>query len=89
MEVPTEGAEHLNGIFCSSRFRNQRWDGSHCNCFLKRLAVKLSENNEQPYHITITWIRILLSFEILRSVHICLGHHSAKFPKGTSFMTVA
>ena len=38
-----------------------------CNCFLKRLVEKLSENNEEPYHITITWIRILLSFEILRS----------------------
>ena len=35
-----------------------------CNCFLKRLAEKLSEKNEEPYHITITWIRTLLSFEI-------------------------
>jgi len=32
-----------------------------CNCFLKRLAEKLSEKNEEPYHITITWIRTLLS----------------------------
>ena len=31
-----------------------------CNCFLKRLAEKLSEKNEEPYHITITWIRTLL-----------------------------
>ena len=43
-----------------------------CNCFLKRLAEKLSEKNEEPYHITITWIRTLLSFEILRSVHTCM-----------------
>ena len=41
------------------------------NCFLERLAEKLSEKNEEPYHITITWIRTLLSFEILRSVHTC------------------
>ena len=30
--------------------------GGDCNCFLKRLAEKLSENNEEPNHITITWI---------------------------------
>ena len=30
--------------------------GADCNCFLKRLVEKLSEKNEEPYHITITWI---------------------------------
>ena len=34
--------------------------GADCNCFLKRLAEKLSEKNEEPYHITITWIKALL-----------------------------
>ena len=29
---------------------------AECNCFLKRQAKKLSEKNEEPYHITITWI---------------------------------
>ena len=39
---------------------------------LKHLAEKLSEKNEEAYHITIIWIRTLLSFEILRSVtHMC------------------
>ena len=38
--------------------------GADCNCFLKRLAEKLSEKNEKPYKITITWIKTLLSFEI-------------------------
>ena len=28
--------------------------GADCNCFLKRLAEKLLEKNEEPYHITIT-----------------------------------
>ena len=27
--------------------------GADCNCFLKRLAEKLLEKNEEPYHITI------------------------------------
>ena len=33
-----------------------------CNCFLKHLAVKLSEKNEEHYHITITWIVIIYRF---------------------------
>ena len=55
--------------------------GADCNCFVKRLAEKLSEKNEEPYHITITWIRILLSFEILRSVHTCVRGFSTPFYK--------
>ena len=35
---------------------------AECNCSLKRQAKKLSEKNEEPYHITITWIRTLLAF---------------------------
>jgi len=46
--------------------------GADCNCFLERLAEKLLEKNEEPYHIAINWIRTLLSFEILRSVHTCM-----------------
>ena len=55
--------------------------GADSNCFLKRLAEKLSENNEEPYHTTITWIRTLLSFEILRSVHTCVRGSRTPFQK--------
>ena len=55
--------------------------GADCNCFLKRLAEKLSEKNEEPYHITITWIKSLLSFEILRSVHTCVKGSRIPFRK--------
>ena len=34
----------------------------NCDCFLKRLTKNLYEKNEKPYHMTITWIRTLLSF---------------------------
>ena len=54
--------------------------GADCNCFLKCLSEKLSEKNE-PYHITITWIRPLLSFEILRSVHTCVRGSRTPFHK--------
>ena len=59
--------------------------GADCNCFLKRLAEKRPEKNEEPYHITITWIRTLLSFEILRSVDTCLRDSRTpchKIPQG-------
>ena len=55
--------------------------GAHYNCFLKRLAQKSSEKNEEPYRITITWIRTLLSFEILRSVHTCVRCSRTPFHK--------
>ena len=48
-----------------------------CHCFLKRLAEKLSEKND----ITITWIRTLRSFEILRSVHTCIRGSRTPFHK--------
>ena len=51
------------------------------DCFLKRLAEKLSEKNEEPYHIAITWIKSLPSFEILRSVHTCERGSRTSFHK--------
>ena len=55
--------------------------GADCSCFLKRLAEKISEKNEEPYHITITLIRTMLSFEILRSVHTCVRGSRTPFHK--------
>ena len=69
------------GSFTPLVFRTNGWMRADCNCFLKRLAEKLSEKNEEPYHITITWIRTLLSFEILRSVHTCVRGSRTPFHK--------
>ena len=67
--------------------------GADCNCFLKRLAEKLSEKNDEPYYITITWIRRLLSFEILRLVHMRKRFQDTlpgtNFHKGISLMIAA
>ena len=85
MEVSSEGTGM--GSFTPLVFRTNGGMGADCNCFLKRLAEKLSEKNEEPYHITITWIRTLLSFEILRSLHTCARGsrtplNNLKFHKG-------
>ena len=74
------------GSFTPLVFGTKGGIGADCYCFLKRLTKKLSEKDEEPYHITITWIRILLSFEILRSVHIRVKG-STKYHKGISLMT--
>ena len=39
------------GSFTPLVFGTNGWKGADCNCFLKRLAEKLSEKNEEPYHI--------------------------------------
>ena len=56
------------GSFTPLVFGTNGGMGADFNCFLKRLANKSSEKNEEPYHITTTWIRTLLSFEISRVV---------------------
>ena len=68
------------GSFTPLVFETDGGIGADSNCFLKRLAEKLSEKNEDPYHITITWIRTLLYFGILRSVHTCLRGSRARTP---------
>ena len=69
------------GYFTPLVFGTNGGMGADCNCFLKRLAEKVSEKNEEPYDITITWIRTLLSFGILRSVHTCVRGSRTTFHK--------
>ena len=40
------------GSFTPLVFGTNGGMGADCNCFLKRLAEKLSEKNEKPYHIS-------------------------------------
>ena len=46
--------------------------GLDCQNFLRTLANKLSTKNDEPYASVISWLRIQLSFAILRSVHRCV-----------------
>ena len=63
------------GSFTPVAFGTNGEMGADCNCFLKRLAKKLSEKN------AITWIRTLLSFEIVRSAHTCVRGSRTLFHK--------
>ena len=44
----------------------------HSVFFLRTLANKLSTKNDEPYASVISWLRIQLSFAILRTVHRCV-----------------
>ena len=46
--------DYKMGSFTPLVFGTNGGMGADCNCFLKHLAEKLSENNEELYHITIT-----------------------------------
>ena len=46
--------------------------GVECQMFLRHLTEELSKKDGEPYAAVITWLRTRLSFEILRSVHLCV-----------------
>ena len=58
------------GSFTPLVFGTNGGMGADCNCFFNRLAERLSEKNEEPYHI-----------EILRSVRTCVRGSRTPFHK--------
>ena len=40
--------------------------------YIKQLATKIAEKSDSTYAETVTWIRTKLSFEILKSVLLCV-----------------
>ena len=59
--------------------------GIECQMLLKHLADKLSRKDGEPYHAVISWLRTRLSFEILRSVNICVGGSRRPFKNTNDF----
>ena len=54
--------DYKMGSFTPLVFGTNGGMGADCNCCLKHLAEKLSEKNEELYHITITWIVVINRF---------------------------
>ena len=46
--------------------------GADCQSFLRALPEKISRKRNESYANVITWLRIQLSFAILRTVHKCI-----------------
>ena len=57
------------GTFTPLVFGRNRGMGLDCQNLLRTLANKLSSKNKEPYANVISWLRIQLSFAVLRSVH--------------------
>lgn len=74
------------GSFTPLVFGTNGGMGTECQRFLKHLAQKLSEKNDEPYHFVISWLRTLLSFEILRSVHTCVRGSRTPFHRVEDFI---
>ena len=60
------------GSFTPLIFGTNGGMGVECQMFLRHLAEELSKKDGEPYAAVITWLRTRLSFEILRSVHLCV-----------------
>ena len=60
------------GTFTPLVFGTNGGMGLDSQNFLRTLANKLSSKNNEPYASVISWLRIQLSFAILRTVHRCV-----------------
>ena len=60
------------GTFIPLVFGRNGGMGLGCQNFLRTLANKLSSKNNEPYGSVISWLRIQLSFAVLRTVRRCV-----------------
>ena len=60
------------GSFTPLVFGTNGGMGYECQRFLKHLADKLVQKDGEPYNNVINWLRTVISFELLRSVHACV-----------------
>ena len=66
------------GTFTPLVFGTNGGMGLDCQNLLRTLANKLSTKNNEPYASVISWLRIQLSFAILRTVH--RGVRGSRYP---------
>ena len=60
--------------------------GTECQRFLKELAVKIATKNDEPYATTMKWLRTLISFEIVKSVHLSIRGSRSPFRRDNDFI---
>ena len=65
--------------------------GLDCQNYLRFFGNKLSSKNKKPYANVISWLRIQLSFAVLRSVHRCVrgSRYPPKSPEVCEDFTLA
>ena len=60
--------------------------GKECQRFLKELALKIAGKNDETYATTIMWLRTLISFEIVKAVHLSVGGSRSPFRRDNDFI---
>ena len=65
-------------VFCTSGGL-----GPAAKTFYKRLASLIAEKHDQPYSLTLFWLRAKLSFSLLRSAIMCLCGSRSSYHRGT------
>ena len=55
--------------------------GKECRQFLKTLTLKLATGDQENYSSVMTWLRIKISVEIVKSVNLCIRGSRVPFKK--------
>ena len=65
-------SEKLSMLLFTSCIFNLWWTWPHCNGRIQKNCFLIAEKKEQPYSLTLFWLRCRLSFSLLRSAIVCL-----------------
>jgi hypothetical protein len=79
-----------HGSFTPLIFSTSGGMGKAASIFYRRLASLIAEKRQQPYSLTIRWMRCHLNFSLLRSSIMCLrGSRYSRFPQAPDSMVLA
>ncbi|KAL5493181.1 hypothetical protein EMCRGX_G014319 [Ephydatia muelleri] len=70
------------GYFTPLVFSTSGGIGPAAKIFYKRLASLIAEKHDQPYNLTLFWLRAKLSFSLLRSAIMCLHGSRSSYHQG-------
>ena len=77
---------NCHGSFTPLVFGTNGGMGEECSRFVSELANKLSIKQNEEYSVVISWLRVRLSLEILRSVILCVRGSQTPFRVGDEQM---
>ena len=69
------------GSFTPLVFGTNGGMGNQCQHFLKHLTHKIAQKDTESYNTVIEWLKMQISFKILRLVHACMRGSRMPFPR--------
>ena len=70
-----------HGTFTPLVFGTNGGLGKECGDFIKNLGLKIAEQEDEKFSIIMSWLRTKLSFEIVKSVLLCVRGSRTPFRK--------